>query len=105
MWLIHTPGKSKERQLINIDKAVNITTEGRCVFVRYGNCDSEGQATFYIEDKIVCDSEEQAAFYIEDIYQAIGQKKAVWDEQAAKQRFRDHKLSNINMFEDFKRIL
>lgn len=93
MWLIYTPEKSKARQLINIDKAACIDTEGRCVYVVYGD-DMPWKS-------IVCDSEEQAAFYIEDIYQAIGQKKAVWDEQAAKQRFEDHRSFDVNMLDDF----
>ena len=94
MWLIHTPEKGKARQLINIDKAAYITAEGRCVFVIYGYNMAPGS-------KIVCDSEEQAAFYIEDIYQAIGQKKAVWDEQAAKQSFEDYRTFDANMLDDF----
>ena len=94
MWLIHTLEKSKERQLINIDNAACIDTEGRYVLVIYGYNRALGI-------KIVCDSEEQAAFYIEDIYQSIGQKKAVWDEQAAKQRFEDHRSFDVNMLDDF----
>ena len=98
MWLIHTPEKGKARQLTNIDNAACIDTEGRYVLVIYGYNRALGI-------KIVCDSEEQAAFYIEDIYQAIGQKKAVWDEQAAKQRFENHRPFDIdNMLDGFKPI-
>lgn len=98
MWLIHTPEESKARQMINIDRAAYITADGRCVFVIYGYNRALGT-------KIVCDSEEQAAFYIEDIYQCIGQKKAVWDEKAAKQRFENHRPFDLdNMLDGFKPI-
>lgn len=94
MWLIHTPEKSKERQLINIDKAAHIIAEGKCVFVFYGY-------NMAWRIKIVCDSEEQAAFYIEDIFSALSIGAAVWNEQAAKQRFKDHRSFDVNMLDDF----
>ena len=95
MWIRFMASSEKDtNRMINLDHISGITHD----------IDSSKIRFFYtnrVPSAMECDNEYMAEWMMNDIFSALSIGAAVWDEQAAKQRFEDHRPFDVNMLDDF----